>query len=1515
MRTLHTPALPAYLRHSTLVAALGIALAPLASTAAIQSYTVTTGADGGTGSLREILTTINNDMNCSIDDYAINFSGPFTIAPSIPLPALQCPRTTINANDMAGVVIDGINYSYGGTCVLNNTSSGVAVIKKLRLERFNFTSSVTGFCGQVHALGNNLSSMYLGMSLSAGALADGNTLSNVADGIRLIGAGTIIRNNVNFTNNEGISADGDMYGGRPTVDSNTVSGAAAEGFSIGISANDALEVKNNNVQQAYIGISVNGSGLAVIGNTVIGNYYGGIVADNGALVEGNFVGGNETGIYANDVTLRGNFVGTFGGRLGNQIGIADTSAGIGSIIEDNFVSGNSTTGIYLDGFGGIVRGNKVGTNEAGTAALPNDGPGVFVTRFAFDYQITGNTISGNNNAGIFVEADGLGLSITDNRIGTNSTGSGGLGNATMGIDLPCGGAEISIKGNTISGNGSHGVWLGGVTGDPTSGSIENNYIGTASGGGGLIPNGGNGVTLAMLLGGAACSPPALQAAKAGSAKTRQQQAKMERRALSAATAEALQPKALQPKALNMSATNFVPVVGNTIKNNVGSGIEVRDDGQGNHWFANSISANRVKNIDLNGGAALANDDGDIDAGNNLKQNYAEIVSVQQTAANTTEISFTLKSESADTVGCPTTPPASGYVYRIDFYTNPGATTPAGDNPLIAANTFLPGAPCGGVVSGGYTLNGHYDFISLTTRNESTSNSSEFSNVMAAVAAPAVAFNPALPVSFGQVPMFGSASRTVTLTSVGGQPWRFSSFSTDSNCGRVLGSKAATSACTAPFTCDTTCVPGTDVPSGGSCALNATFAPTATGTVSQTIYLCDNAHTAGHPVTLTGEGLPAAVATITPNTWNFGSVRVGQKSALKSFSVVNENPVATTIQAITASGDFVRESTTCPTAPATLAAGQGCEVVVSFLPAVAGAANGTLRLSSGGGGLSDATAALQGNGTQVAEIALPSSVDFGTYTLGAAPIVRSITITNTGNTDVVFSAISASAPWTLTHGCGTQLAPNASCTFSLGFAPSTAGTYTGNLTVSSNAQGSGSVALSGTAQEAPVPLATLSSNTIDLGSVPVGTTSNPGSITLTSTGTAPYVISKYSSDSSCSTAASVCTSGEFLCSLGCNPGQSYVAGSSCTISARFAPQSVGPRSTTFFICDNTTASPRAVTIKGQGSNPLVVGLAPAAHDFGVVPVGQSSPARTFTIVNSSGGTVTISAPFASANFRVLSHTCPASLGPSQRCSAEVAFVPTLAGALSGQLVIQTSGAGTASAFATLTGVGGTQPVLDLTSALDFGSVQAGSGAVTRTATVTNTGNAPLTLSSVTLTGTFYALQNECPATVAAGASCSIRVTFTPTESGEFNGTLTVVGNVSGGPRTVALTGRAQPRPVPLVRVTPANMGFGDRQIGSQSAAQRITVSNVGGAAAAIDSITVGPDYVVAANNCGNALAAQQSCIIELALRPVGFGPRVGQLQVFTNSDGSPHTVNLTGTGCRPFTPGSRNNNGRNAACAP
>jgi hypothetical protein len=73
-------------------------------------------------------------------------------------------------------------------------------------------------------------------------------------------------------------------------------------------------------------------------------------------------------------------------------------------------------------------------------------------------------------------------------------------------------------------------------------------------------------------------------------------------------------------------------------------------------------------------------------------------------------------------------------------------------------------------------------------------------------------------------------------------------------------------------------------------------------------------------------------------------------------------------------------------------------------------------------------------------------------------------------------------------------------------------------------------------------------------------------------------------------------------------------------------------------------------------------------------------------------------------------------------------------------------------------------------------------------VTNTGNASVTISSITETGAGFTLSGAgTPVTLSAGQSLTFSVGFSPTAAGSDSGSVSVVSNASGSPTTISLSG--------------------------------------------------------------------------------------------------------------------------------
>ena len=187
---------------------------------------------------------------------------------------------------------------------------------------------------------------------------------------------------------------------------------------------------------------------------------------------------------------------------------------------------------------------------------------------------------------------------------------------------------------------------------------------------------------------------------------------------------------------------------------------------------------------------------------------------------------------------------------------------------------------------------------------------------------------------------------------------------------------------------------------------------------------------------------------------------------------------------------------------------------------------------------------------------------------------------------------------------------------------------------------------------------------------------------------------------------------------------------------------------------------------------------------------------------------------------------------------------------------------------------------------------------QTITVTNSGNATLTVTQIVTTGDFAEIDN-CVGAVggfAVGASCMVQVVFLPIATGARAGAVTIYGNVSGGQASVTLSGTGAP--AAAIVLSPIMVTFSGTNVGSASAAQYVTLSNTGGVTATLQPPVAIGDFKVSANTCGSTLAAGVGCTVSLEFVPTASGTRNGILSVM-DSVGT-QTASLTGMGMLPAT---------------
>ncbi len=293
----------------------------------------------------------------------------------------------------------------------------------------------------------------------------------------------------------------------------------------------------------------------------------------------------------------------------------------------------------------------------------------------------------------------------------------------------------------------------------------------------------------------------------------------------------------------------------------------------------------------------------------------------------------------------------------------------------------------------------------------------------------------------------------------------------------------------------------------------------------------------------------------------------------------------------------------------------------------------------------------------------------------------------------------------------------------------------------------------------------------------------------------------------------------------------------------------------------------------------------------VTVGQgASGTSTITVTPAGGftGSVTLSATG-------LPSGVTATFAPASTTTTSTLTLAASATATTGTVTVTVkgvSGALTSSTTISLTVGGG--PALTITPAsLAFGNEVEDETSAAKSVTLKNTGAATLNIGNIAASGNF-ALKTStkpCGSTLAAGATCIVTATFTPTALGALTGSITITDNATGSPQSVPLTGTGTAQ----VLLTPTSATFAAQTVGTTSAAKVFTLANKQNVALTGVTIATTGNFSVSTTTCTTSLAAHASCKISVVFKPAAKGPLTGSLQVTDSAVGSPQTSTLKGTG--------------------
>jgi len=745
--------------------------------------------------------------------------------------------------------------------------------------------------------------------------------------------------------------------------------------------------------------------------------------------------------------------------------------------------------------------------------------------------------------------------------------------------------------------------------------------------------------------------------------------------------------------------------------------------------------------------------------------------------------------------------------------------------------------------------------------------------IAGAAAPVVSLSPSTLTFPSQTVNTTSAAQALTLSNTGATALSIASIAASANFGETDG-------------CDGS------VAASGTCTINVTFTPTATGALKGSLTITDNNNGltgSTQTVTLSGTGTAPGVS-LSTTSMTFSSQQVGTTSAASAVTVTNSGTASLTFTSLAATGDFAvaATGTTCSTSTSVAASGS-CVINVTFTPTATGSRSGSLTLTDNAIG-SPQSVSLSGTGTAPAIGLSPTSVTFGNQLVGTSSAASAVTVTNNGTASVSFTSIAAMGDFALaasgtTCSTSTSVAASSSCVINVTFTPTATGSRSGSLTLTDNASGSPqTVSLSGTGTAPGVSLTTTS---VSFGNQPLGTTSAASAVTVTNNGTASLSFTSLAATGDFAVAASGTT---------CGTSAPLAAGSNCAINVTFTPTATGSRSGSLTLTDNASGSPQTVSLSGTGTAPGV-SLSTTSVSFGNQLVGTTSAASAVTVTNSGTASLTFTGIAAIGDFAVSASgtSCSTStmVAAGGSCVINVMFTPTATGSRSGSLTLTDNASGSPQTVS-LSGTGTAPSVSLSTTSVSFSNQPVGTTSAANAVTVTNNGTASLTFSSIAATGDFAvaASGTSCSASmsVAAGSACVINVTFTPTAMGSRSGSLTLADNASSSPQTVSLSGTG----TPTVSLSSSSLTFPAQVSGTTSTAQSVTLTNAGNSPLTISGITASGDFSQT-NTCGASVSAGANCSISITFKPTAGGTRTGTLSISDNASGSPQSVALSGTG--------------------
>ena len=636
---------------------------------------------------------------------------------------------------------------------------------------------------------------------------------------------------------------------------------------------------------------------------------------------------------------------------------------------------------------------------------------------------------------------------------------------------------------------------------------------------------------------------------------------------------------------------------------------------------------------------------------------------------------------------------------------------------ITTTTIPAGSSCNIYVQCTSTEIGtHNGTLGISFTNHDSLTAAAACNVVSTTLTPTLELTPET-FDFGQVSLTAPVTQSFSIANTGTGTGDNFSISEDSTAYSVVS-----------HTC------GTSLTAGETCAATVEFAPTGGGTFNATLTASITGIT--DTSSLTGVGITPEID-VTPTSIIFPATRVGLTSADRTVTVTNQGTAPLNLSSMSLFGgntaDFNIVSENCTAAPIA-ASGGTCEIIVNSTPTNVGIRTINLSLISDDADEGTVNVSLRVTGLAPEIAVAPLSIDFGDVANGSLSSIETVTITNSGGfpldvTGLTLGGANAADYSIASDDCvaGTVPANGGTCTVNLQVTPSALGNRTATLTVASDDADEPTVSVSLTVNSI-APEIDVTPTSVTFPDTLIGALTSNQTITVTNQGTGLLNLS------------SVTLNGgdiaDFnIVSENCTAAPIAASGGTCEVVVNATPTALGSLTTNLrLLSDDADEGTLDVPLSVTGITPEIA-VAPLSIDFGDVANGSLSSTETVTITNSGGFPLDVTGLTLggthAADYSIASENCIAGTVPANggTCTVNLQVTPSALGNRTATLTVASDDADEANVSVSLA-ANSVEPEIDVTpSVIPFGDQNLNTTSANQIITVSNTGDAPLTVSGV------------------------------------------------------------------------------------------------------------------------------------------------------------------------------------------